>query len=149
MNQISRTLIVPYLMIGLFVFGCGSDEQHPEKALIITGAEELVGATVFLDGVALGPLEVLERPAGLVIWAVSLVTGNKGPYKDDHKTVALVFDLEGTVSGAHLVVVDHPGFEAIEKPFNFPDDLVISETQSETGVVFLACTPFDLKPISK
>ena len=148
MYQILRTFIVSYLMIGLFVLGCGSDEQDPEKALIIAGAEELVGATVFLDGVALGPLEVLEKPPELVIRAVSLITGNRGPYEDDHNTVGLVIDLEGTVSGAHLVVVDHTGFEAIEKPFTYPDDLVMKNSQPETGVVFLACTPFDLKPIS-
>ena len=118
----SRILIVPLSIIGFLVVGCGSDEQVPDKALIIAGAKELVGAPVFLDGVALGPLEVLERPPELLIRAVSLITGNRGPYEDDHNTVGLVFDLEGTASGTHLVVVDHPSFRAIEKPFTYPDD---------------------------
>ena len=146
MYRSPKILIVPCLMFGLVVLGCGSEDEQPEKALIITGAEELIGATVFLDGVELGVLEVLDKPPGLVIWAISLFTGDRGPYKDDHNTVVLVSDLEGTSSGPHLVVVDHPSFRAIEKPFKYPDDLQMNESRPKSGVVFLACIPSDLKP---
>ncbi len=148
MKRTTVPTAISLLVALLFLFGCGDDLEKPDKALIVTGVEELGGATVTLDGVPLGSLETVEKPPEILIWVLSRITGNRGPYEDDHETVALIFDLEGTVPGAHLVVINHPDYQPIEKPFNYPENMVMNPEQPKSGVVFLACTEFDLIPAS-
>ena len=144
MKRTTVLIAISLLVAFPLIVGCGSELEKPDKALIVTGSEELVGATVSLDGVVLGSLELLEKPPGIMIWVVSRITGNRGPYENDHETAALIFDLEGTAPGAHLVVVEHPKYPPIEKSFDYPENMVMSPEQPESGVVFLACIDFDL-----
>lgn len=137
MKRTFDVLIFVLVLTGLLVSGCGRRDQFPQKALAVMGDESFVGATVSLDGVALGSLEILERPPAVVIWVVSLVTGNRGPYDDDHRTTSLVFDLEGTSPGRHVVAVEYSNHEVVEKSFRYPDDMVMRNDEPDVGVVYV------------
>lgn len=83
-----------------------------------------------------------------MLWVVSRLTGDKGRADDGHETVALIFDLDGTDPGDHLVVINHSDYQPIEKTFNYPENMVMNRDQPESGVVFLTGVKFDLVPTS-
>lgn len=149
MNHKTVSLFSVSFFSVVVALGCGGGLEKPEKALIITGGEELVGANVIMDGVVLGNLEVVDRPPEILIWAVSKITGSRGPYEDDHGVVALIHNLEGTVPGAHSVTVDHPDYQPINMPYIYPDDLVEGSKTPGAGVVFLPSSTHDLVRINK
>jgi len=130
-----RTVIMAAVGFALLTCACGGGAHVPERALMVSSYEDLVGADVLLDDVRVGSLARWTEHESLGYrWSMRLVSFVlRREYRTPQGVVAFV-DLAQLGEGTHRLVVRHPSIADLTATFEYPGD-------ARKGKVWVYCKP--------